>query len=132
MIPVYRIFLIALLLAAASPIFSQSNDDLPSAPSAVNKPKPAPKPAPPTPPAAEATPPPAQIAPAAADLSDPRDKNDADIPSDQNTIRVPVNEVNVVFTVTDKHNHYVKDLSKADFKLLDNDRPGEEIRTFHP
>jgi len=121
MIPVYRIFLIALLLAAASPIFSQSNDDLPSAPSAVNKPKPGPKP----------DPAPPQSAPAAADLSDPRDKNDANAPSsDPNTIRVPVNEVNVVFTVTDKHNRYVKDLSKTDFKVLDDDRPVEEIRSF--
>jgi len=129
MIPVYRIFLIALLLAAASPIFSQSNDDLPSAPSVVNKPKPASKPAPPTIPAAEQTPP--QSAPAAADLSDPRDKNDANAPSsDPNTIRVPVNEVNVVFTVTDKHNRYVKDLSKTDFKVLDDDRPVAEIRSF--
>lgn len=129
MIPVYRIFLIALLVAAASPVFSQSNDDLPSAPSAVNKPKPAPKPDPPAPPAAEQTPP--QSAPAAADLSDPRDQNDANAPSsDPNTIRVPVNEVNVVFTVTDKHNRYVKDLSKTDFKVLDDDRPVEEIRSF--
>ena len=128
MIPVYRIFLIALLLAAASPIFSQSNDDLPSAPSVVNKPKPASKPAPPTLPAAEQTPP--QSAPA-ADLSDPRDSNDASpSSSDPNTIRVPVNEVNVVFTVTDKHNRYVKDLSKTDFKVLDDDRPVEEIRSF--
>jgi len=129
MIPVYRIFLIALLLAAASPIFSQSNDDLPSAPSAVNKPKPGPKPDPAPLPATEQTPP--QSAPAAADLSDPRDKNDANAPSsDPNTIRVPVNEVNVVFTVTDKHNRYVKDLSKTDFKVLDDDRPVEEIRSF--
>src|SRR5213078_1125466 len=50
--------------------------------------------------------------------------------SDPNTIRVPVNEVNVVFTVTDKHNRYVKDLSKTDFKVLDDDRPVEEIRSF--
>src|SRR5205809_3452868 len=122
MISVYRISLIALLLAAVSPAFCQSNDDLPSAPSAVNKPKPAPKPTPPPPPAAEQTPP--QAAPAAADLSDPRDKNDANAPlPDADTIRKTVNEVNVVFTVTDKHNHYVKDLSKADFKLLDDDHP---------
>jgi len=128
MIAVSRIFLIALLLAVASPVFSQSNDGLPSAPSVVNKPKPASKPAPPTLPAAEQTPP--QSAPA-ADLSDPRDSNDASpSSSDPNTIRVPVNEVNVVFTVTDKHNRYVKDLSKTDFKVLDDDRPVEEIRSF--
>jgi Ca-activated chloride channel family protein len=45
------------------------------------------------------------------------------------TIRTTVNEVNVVFTVTDKHGHYVKDMSKQDFKVLDNNRP-EPIRSF--
>jgi VWFA-related protein len=132
MIPVYRISLIALFLAAASPAFTQSNDELPSAPSAVNQPAPAPpKPAPQTQPAAAPTQPASQAAPSAADLSDPRDKNDATAPpSDPNTIRVPVNEVNVVFTVTDRRNRYVKDLTKADFKVLDDDLPVEEIRSF--
>lgn len=45
------------------------------------------------------------------------------------TIRKTVNEVNVVFTVTDKHGHYVKDLKKSDFKVFDNDTP-ETIRSF--
>jgi Ca-activated chloride channel family protein len=44
--------------------------------------------------------------------------------------RVPVNEVNVVFAVTDKHNHYVKDLKANDFKVLDNRKPPENIRNF--
>jgi Ca-activated chloride channel homolog len=130
MIPVRRIFLIVLLLAAASAAFCQSIDDLPSAPSAINKPKPAPKPAPP-PTATEPANPPAQPTPAAADLSDPRDNNDASPgASDPNTIRVPVNEVNVVFTVTDRHNHYVKDLTRLDFKVIDDNRPVDEIRSF--
>jgi VWFA-related protein len=45
-------------------------------------------------------------------------------------IRRSVNEVNVVFTVTDKHNRYVKDLSKTDFKVIDDERPVEDIRSF--
>jgi VWFA-related protein len=32
--------------------------------------------------------------------------------------------------VTDKHNHYVKDLDKKDFKVIDDGRPVEEIRSF--
>src|SRR5947207_10459272 len=32
------------------------------------------------------------------------------------TIRVPVNEVNVIFTVTDKHGRYVRILRRADSK----------------
>src|SRR5580704_508420 len=33
------------------------------------------------------------------------------------TIRSTVNEVNVVFTVTDKHGRYVKDLKRSDFEV---------------
>jgi len=47
------------------------------------------------------------------------------------TIRKTVNEVNVVFTVTDKHGHYVRDLKKDDFKVLDDSRPVSEISSFH-
>jgi VWFA-related protein len=117
-----------LSLTAVLPVFSQSTDDLPAAPSAVKQPKPVPPKAAPQPaPDAQQTKP----APSANDLSDARDKSDANAPlTDPNTIRVPVNEVNVVFTVTDRHNHYVKDLSKADFMVIDDDHPVEEIRSF--
>ncbi|HEU5232069.1 MAG TPA: VWA domain-containing protein [Terriglobales bacterium] len=46
------------------------------------------------------------------------------------TIRTAVNEVNVVFAVTDKHNHYVKDLKASDFRVLDNRMPPANIRSF--
>jgi len=46
------------------------------------------------------------------------------------TIRKTVNEVNVIFTVTDKHGHYVKDLQKNEFKVVDDNKPVEEIRSF--
>jgi VWFA-related protein len=54
-------------------------------------------------------------------------------PSDDDsltTIRHTVNEVNVVFTVTDKHGHYVKDLKKDNFKVVDDKKPPAEIRSF--
>jgi Ca-activated chloride channel homolog len=54
-------------------------------------------------------------------------------PSDQTpatVIRSNVNEVNVVFVVTDKHNHYVKDLKAADFRVLDNKMPPASVRNF--
>jgi Ca-activated chloride channel family protein len=47
------------------------------------------------------------------------------------TIKSTVNEVNVVFTVTDKHGHYVKDLKKENFKVVDDSKPASEIRSFH-
>ena len=41
-----------------------------------------------------------------------------------------MNEVNVVFTVTDKHGRYVRNLAKGDFSVLDDNRPAEP-RSFH-
>jgi VWFA-related protein len=47
------------------------------------------------------------------------------------TIRAKTNEVNVVFTVTDKHGRRVTDLKQADFHVVDDNKPPEEIRSFH-
>ena len=46
------------------------------------------------------------------------------------TIHSRVNEVPVVFTVTDKHGHYILDLKKSDFRILDNGEPPAEVRSF--
>ncbi len=46
------------------------------------------------------------------------------------TIRKRVNEVNVVFTVTDKRGHFVKDLTQNDFRVLDDNRPAQSIASF--
>jgi VWFA-related protein len=46
------------------------------------------------------------------------------------TVRKTVNEVHLVFTVTDKHGHYIKDLKENDFKILDDRKPPEEILSF--
>ncbi len=47
------------------------------------------------------------------------------------TITKTVNEVNVVFTVTDRHGHYVKNLAKGDFSVIDDNKPAAQIRSFH-
>jgi len=47
------------------------------------------------------------------------------------TIVVRPNEVNVVFTVTDKHGKRVTDLKQGDFRVLDDNKPPEAIRAFH-
>jgi Ca-activated chloride channel family protein len=47
------------------------------------------------------------------------------------TIRATTNEVNVVFTVTDKHGRRITDLKQGDFQVLDDNKPPEEIRSFH-
>ena len=54
-------------------------------------------------------------------------------PSDDTvlTIRVPTNEVNVVFTVTDKHGRRITDMKQGDFRVVDDNKPPEFIRSFH-
>ncbi len=46
------------------------------------------------------------------------------------TLRTAANEVHLIFTVTDKHGKYVKDLKQNDFKILDDKKPPEEILSF--
>jgi Ca-activated chloride channel family protein len=46
------------------------------------------------------------------------------------TIVHVVNEVRVIFTVTDRHGRYIKDLKQNDFKVIDDQKPGQ-IRSFN-
>jgi Ca-activated chloride channel family protein len=105
-------------------LFAQTGD-LPAAPSASQQ-QGKPQAPPATPPAVQgessksnaSTPP-----PPGPDLTAPGEP--------ATTIRRTVNEVNVVFTVTDKHGRYVKDLKRGDFEVIDDSRPAQEIRSFH-
>ena len=78
---------------------------------------------------------PAQQQPAQTDTAKPAEQkpSDSDAPADDSvlTIRVPTNEVNVVFTVTDKHGRRVTDLRQGDFQILDDNKPPQEVRSFH-
>ena len=47
------------------------------------------------------------------------------------TLRTGTNEVNVVFTVTDKHGRRITDLKQNDFRIVDDNKPPDEIRSFH-
>jgi Ca-activated chloride channel family protein len=148
----------SILLVAGVFTHSLGQDDLPSAPSAVQEqlskpkpvppPNPAPAPAQPqtmTPPDAAAKPAksaaPASdtttaVKPGAAPPSSSPASSQSQPPSPANedsatTITKTVNEVNVVFTVTDKHGRYVKNLARGDFSVLDDSKPAEQIRSFH-
>ncbi len=61
----------------------------------------------------------------------------AQAPADQQTdngaptIVLPVNEVDLIFTVTDKHGRYVPNLQQKDFALLDDGRAPARVTSFH-
>jgi VWFA-related protein len=46
------------------------------------------------------------------------------------TYRSRVDEVNVVFTVVDKHGVFVKDLNADDFQVLDDNKPPKQVVNF--
>jgi VWFA-related protein len=57
----------------------------------------------------------------------------ADQQADQNAppvIRIGVNEVNLIFTVTDKHAHYIPNLQQSDFALLDDQKAPAKVNYF--
>jgi len=78
-------------------------------------------------------PPSASSEPSRADTAPPARTDAASSQQEETaaTIRSTVNEVNVVFTVTDKHGRYVKDLKRGDFEVIDDSKPAREIRSFH-
>ena len=140
--PVARWFFI---LAIAAPLLAQdAGKELPSAPSAAAQQK---SQTPDTPPAA-ATPPAANPSPTATGSSSSTDqtpandkaKNDANVPSilepqapveqPATVIHVPVNEVNLIFTATDKRGRLIKDLKREDLHVIDDGRGDTQIRSF--
>jgi VWFA-related protein len=140
--PILTVIVAAAILAVVPVVSAQ----LPSAPSAVREaenkakatPAPASEPSQPPPATAEpsgsspasqqpSNPAPAVATPKTAALpADSGPPPDAPLP----TIRSFVDEVNVIFTVTDKHGSFVKDLTQADFRVLDDKQPPRQIVTF--
>ena len=96
---------------------------------------------------AQSTPSPAAAAPATAQQQSPAANPTSSAagpaeqkPADQGagadsdlitTVRTTTNEVNVVFTVTDKRGRRITDLKQNDFRVLDDNKPPQEIRSFH-
>jgi Ca-activated chloride channel homolog len=111
-----RTKLFCLVLAAAFPVFAQQAQQ-PSAPA-------------PQPTQAPAAPKPAQAPNAAQQPAAGQQPPAIETPDNAPVIRVGVNEVNLIFTVTDKHGHYVPNLKLNDFALLDDQRAPEKVTTF--
>jgi Ca-activated chloride channel family protein len=59
--------------------------------------------------------------------------NPGQVQSDVNTptLNLGVNEVDLIFTVTDRKGHYIPNLKQSDFALLDNQRAPAKIDSFH-
>lgn len=142
-----------LVLAAALPcaLLAQSSQQqqLPEAPSASKYPPPPPAP-PPRPAASSQSSSSTSSTPAKNSGSSTPQDSDASGPASQSAkasapstpnaasgaagadnvddslplIRKRVDEVNVVFTVTDKREHFVKDLTENDFRVMDDNKPG--------
>ncbi|MDE3186135.1 MAG: VWA domain-containing protein [Acidobacteriota bacterium] len=78
-----------------------------------------------------ATPPPAPATNAQAPAAQQPAPGQADESGDNApVIRVGVNEVNLIFTVTDKHGHYIPNLKQSDFALLDDQKAPERVTSF--
>ncbi len=70
----------------------------------------------------------APATPAGQPGAQPQTPPDSDS-DDAITIIHTVNEVRVVFTVTDRHGRYIKDLKREDFRVIDDQKPAE-LRSF--
>jgi Ca-activated chloride channel family protein len=150
------LFAAVVLLASASwaqdsqPASQTDSQALPSAPSAVQPrfpgaPAQPPQPAPATAPATTSpltTLPPAPVPPPAAPDAGGAQKPtagqeapkaggspEAEEPGEYR-IGVEVDLVNLIFTATDKHGRFIKDLKQDDIRLLDEGKPPAEIKAF--
>ena len=45
-------------------------------------------------------------------------------------LRQNVNEVNLIFTVTDRHGRFINNLQQSDFALLDDQRAPAQVYSF--
>lgn len=78
----------------------------------------------------------AQTVPAPAPTAPPQESASAkpaqpgDQSNSQYTIPVSVNEVYLVFAVTDKHGHFIRDLKQSDFALLDDHKAPAQVYSF--
>ncbi|MDR3739639.1 MAG: VWA domain-containing protein [Terracidiphilus sp.] len=103
-------------LALATALFAAAMQAQQPAPAAPATPAASPAQQPAAPPVA-AAPDAQQSAPAAADQPAP-------------TFKFGVNEVDLIFTVTDKHGHYIPNLKLSDFALLDDQKAPAKVTSF--
>ena len=116
----------AAALLAAPPAASQATQPAPAQATVQAAQQPTAQTAPQ--PAAQATAqPPAQTAPQPAAQPAGQAGQEAAEP----IIRLNVNEVSLIFTVTDSHGQYISDLQQSDFALLDDRKAPTHVKSFH-
>jgi VWFA-related protein len=75
--------------------------------------------------------------PTTPSVAQPAQAPAAQQPANQSAEAIPyvlpvnVNEVNLIFTVTDKHGHYIPNLQQSDFALLDDQKAPFKVTSFH-
>jgi VWFA-related protein len=125
--PISSVFLLCLVVAAA-PLRAQTSV---SSPAAAPTPQPAASitqaPAATLQPAASQ---PETQAPAKSPAQQPATPSLPDQDQPTETIKVQVNEVNLIFTVTDKKGKFITGLKRENFGLLDDGRPPIAVKRF--
>ena len=134
---VASLFGTSLPIAAQSASPSQTTSPQPALSTLPNAPgAPAPqRPPSPPPPAAPVTPPPstpAEQQPAPPPTQNTDQELEQATPGDEGTytLKTNVNEVNLTFTVTDHHGHFINNLQQQDFALLDDQRAPAQVYSF--
>jgi Ca-activated chloride channel homolog len=121
-----RLYGVALLSTVA--LLAQTPAPPASAPATApqgNATAPAPSPQSTAPAPAQKPAPPGSLAAVPQDPGSANGQNDG-----QFTIRTNVNEVNLIFTVTDKHGRFIQNLNQRDFALLDNQKAPAQVFNF--
>jgi VWFA-related protein len=74
--------------------------------------------------------PPAAPPPTAPAVQQPASPADQQVDESAPIVRLNANEVNLIFTVTDKHGEYIPNLRQSDFALLDDQKAPSRVTSF--
>jgi Ca-activated chloride channel family protein len=108
--------------AAAALILAAAATSQQTAPSAPTQPAPAAQAAPNGAPAGQQ---------AAADQPQQGQPGQPETDANTKVFSIGANEVSLIFTVTDKHGHYIPNLKQSDFALLDDQKAPASVNSFH-
>ena len=75
--------------------------------------------------------PPAQPQQAASPAQNGAASSDQQPDANAPVFKLGVNEVSLIFTVTDRHGHYIPNLKQSDFALLDDQKAPAKVNSFH-